>query len=165
MSAARKKIKKAKPKTKKPAVKKLKKKIAAKKAKVVKKPAKKAGAARKPAKSAAKPKTKPKRKKKAGPPPEPTWHLPKEGEIEVGVVEDYLSHLEVILTTLKVPLAVGEMVTIRGFTTNIEQAVLSMQIEHNPVNQAEAGKAVGIKVAEKVRKHDRIFKKAATPQI
>jgi hypothetical protein len=162
MPAAKKKIKKAKPKSKKKIVKKLKKKTVTKSAKRSKKPVKKPRSARKPTASAAKHKIKPKRKKKSGPPPEPTWHLPKEGEVEVGAVEDYLSHLGVILTTLKTPLIVGETITIRGFTTNLDQIVRSIQIEHNAVNQAEIGQAVGFKIDEKVRKHDRVFKKAVT---
>jgi hypothetical protein len=113
---------------------------------------KSSAAVRKPAK-------KPKLKKKAVPTPQPAWHQPHEDEILVGLVEDYLSHLEVVLTTLKTPLAVGESISIRGFTTNLEQTVLSLQIEHAPVARAEIGQAVGIKISDKVRKNDHIFKK------
>lgn len=159
MPTAKKKTKQAKPKVKKKAVKKAPKKAAAKAKKALKKPAKKPIKAKKS--SAPKPGKKAAAKKvaAAGPAPEPTWHLPREGEVLVGVVEDYLSHLEVILTTLKAPLAVGDAVSIRGFTTNTDQIVRSIQIEHAPVNQAAVGQAVGMKVDEKVRKNDHIFKK------
>ena len=70
-----------------------------------------------------------------------------------------MSHLEVILTTLKTPLAVGDVVLVRGFTTNLEKTVGSLQIEHVDVAQAAVGQAVGIKVDDKVRKNDHIFKK------
>ena len=159
MPASKKKPKKVKPKTKKKVVKKAKKKTVSKTKKTIKKSVKKTKrpvkkTARKPVKKSAK-KTSP-----SPAPSAPTWHLPREGEALVGAVEDYLSHLEVILTTLKTPLAVGEMVSIRGFTTNTEQIVRSIQIEHAPVTQAASGQAVGIKVDEKVRKNDHIFKKA-----
>jgi hypothetical protein len=156
MPAAKKKTKKAKPKAKKKIVKKPKKKTASKIKKTIKKSVKKV---KRQVKPGAKRKTK-KAVKKPAPAPAPTWHLPREGEVLVGVVEDYLSHLEVILTTLKAPLAVGDMVSVRGFTTNLEQIVNSIEIEHAAVNQAAVGQAIGFKVAEKVRKNDHIFKKA-----
>jgi hypothetical protein len=156
MPAAKKKIKKAKPKAKKKVDKKPKKKTAPKIKKILKKSVKKS---KRPAKPGAKRKAK-KAVKKPAPALAPTWHLPREGEVLVGVVEDYLSHLEVILTTLKAPLTVGDMVSVGGFTTNLEQIVRCIQIEPAPVNQAAVGQAIGFKVDEKVRKNDHIFKKA-----
>jgi hypothetical protein len=123
------------------------------------KPAKKAARKLKSSAAARKPAKKPKGKKKNTPAPKPAWHQPHDDEVLVGLVEDYLSHLQVVLTTLKTPLAAGEAISIRGFTTNLEQTVLSMQIEHAPVARAGIGQAVGIKISEKVRKHDHIFKK------
>lgn len=186
MAAAKKKAKKAKKKsgkkTKKKTVKKAKKKVVKKKKvkaarkikkkvakKKVKKPAKKKVKPAKKAKKVIKTKKKPvkivkkktasKKPAKPAQPQELAWHQAREGEVLVGVVEDYLSHLEVILTTLRTSLAAGDAVTIRGFTTDTVQIVRSMQIEHITVPRAATGQAVGIKVDVKVRKNDHIFKK------
>lgn len=155
MPTAKKKAKKSKAKPKRKASAKAAKKPVKKSIKRAKKPVKK-NASKKVKKPAIK--SAPAKKKVSAPAAEPAWHQPRQNEVLAGVVEDYLSHLEVILTTLKAPLSVGEMVSIRGFTTNTEQIVRSIQIEHAPVSQAAAGQAVGIKVDEKVRKNDHIFK-------
>ncbi len=86
------------------------------------------------------------------------WREPLPGEIPIGQVDDYLSHLEVILTKLVNPLAVGDPLHIRGNTTDVQVTVKSMQINHLPVSQADTGQEVGIQISEKVRKHDYIYK-------
>jgi len=55
-------------------------------------------------------------------------------------------------------LEIGDKILIRGHTTNLEQIVESMQIEHGPVQRAEAGQSIGIKVKERVRPHDVLYK-------
>jgi selenocysteine-specific translation elongation factor len=48
---------------------------------------------------------------------------------------------------------------IKGPTTDFEQPVESMQIEHNNVQRAEAGQSIGLKVAQRVRENDMVYKK------
>lgn len=55
-------------------------------------------------------------------------------------------------------LAVGDMIRIRGATTNFEQKIESMEIDRSPVPTATAGQSVGVKVKERVRPHDKVFK-------
>ncbi|HCU23669.1 MAG TPA: translation elongation factor-like protein [Deltaproteobacteria bacterium] len=54
-------------------------------------------------------------------------------------------------------LKVGDRVHIKGHTTDFEETVTSMQVEHLDVREAAGGAHVGIPVHEKVREHDRVY--------
>ncbi len=55
-------------------------------------------------------------------------------------------------------LAVGDKIKFKGHTTDFEDAIISMQIENKSVDKAAAGDLIGIKVKEKVREGDAVFK-------
>ena len=55
-------------------------------------------------------------------------------------------------------LAIGDSIKIKGATTNIEQKIESMEIDRVPVQSAGAGQSVGIKVKDRVRPHDKVYK-------
>lgn len=78
--------------------------------------------------------------------------------VEVGRVSHYFSKISVAVIELKAPLAVGNRILIKGSTSDIEQAVDSMQIEHENVQRAEAGQSIGLKVKERVRENDVVYK-------
>lgn len=80
-------------------------------------------------------------------------------EEEIGVVSHYFDKIGV--TAIEITngkLSVGDTIHIKGHTTDLTTTVESMQIEHDNVNEATKGDAVGIKVAVKVRQHDKVFK-------
>jgi len=77
---------------------------------------------------------------------------------EVGKVAHYYKKIGVAVVDLQSPLSVGDRILIRGATTDFEQTVKSMQIEHEDVNKATAGQSVGLKVEEKVREKDIVYK-------
>ena len=79
-------------------------------------------------------------------------------EVFVGTVSHYFAQPQVAAVKLEAELRVGDLLHIRGRTTEFEQTVNSMQIEHEPVETADPGSEVGIKVLERVRKGDQIFK-------
>jgi putative protease len=82
-----------------------------------------------------------------------------EREIEVAHVEDYFSHLGV--AALKITsgqLQVGDVLHFKGHTTDLLQEVASMQSDHHQIKRARTGEIVGIKVLERVREHDRVYK-------
>lgn len=79
-------------------------------------------------------------------------------EVFVGTVSHYFAQPQVGAVKLEAELRVGDLLHIRGRTTEFEQTVNSMQIEHEPVEMADPGSEVGIKVVERVRKGDQIFK-------
>ena len=77
---------------------------------------------------------------------------------EVGKVTHYFTRISVAVVELKDRLSVGDRILIRGSTTNFEQVVESMQIEHKNITVAEAGQKIGLKVEQRVREGDRVYK-------
>ncbi len=55
-------------------------------------------------------------------------------------------------------LAIGDKIKIKGHTTDFEDTIASMQIENAPVEKATPGQMIGIKVREKVREGDEVYK-------
>jgi len=78
--------------------------------------------------------------------------------IEVGRVSHFFTRIDVAVVELKAPLAVGDRILIKGSTTDLEQVVESMQIEHKDVQRAEAGQSIGLKANERVRENDTVYK-------
>ncbi|MBI2084333.1 MAG: translation elongation factor-like protein [Candidatus Aenigmarchaeota archaeon] len=76
----------------------------------------------------------------------------------VGKVTHYYGKLAVAIVELEDDLEYGDRISIEGPSTNIEQTVDSMQIEHNAVKIAHKGDAVGLKVSDKVRPGDNVYK-------
>jgi putative protease len=81
-------------------------------------------------------------------------------EHAVGVVTHYWSHLGVAGVHLTEPVDVGDHIHVFGHTTDFEQDVGSMQIDHHDITHAGAGQDVGIRVAEHAREHDTVYKLA-----
>lgn len=79
-------------------------------------------------------------------------------EKEIGVITHYYSHLDVGIIKLKDALKVGDNIHIKGHTSDFTQAVDSIQIKHNQVEEAKAGDDIGIKVKGHVREHDIVYK-------
>ncbi len=52
---------------------------------------------------------------------------------------------------------VGDTIHIKGHTSDFNQKVTSMQIEHEPIEKAKKGDAIGIKVDAHVHEHDQVF--------
>jgi phage terminase small subunit len=85
--------------------------------------------------------------------------LSEENVVEVGRITHFFSKISVAVIELTAPLAVGDTITIKGPTTDFEQVVESMQIEHENVQKAKAGQSIGLKVAQRVRETDIVYKK------
>jgi translation elongation factor EF-1alpha len=79
-------------------------------------------------------------------------------EKRVAKVTHYWSKVGVAAIKLYDTLSVGDTIHISGSTTDFEQAVDSMEIEHEAVERAKKGQDVGLKVKERVRKGDRVYK-------
>jgi len=77
---------------------------------------------------------------------------------EVGKISHYFTKIEVAVIDLTAPLSVGDRITIKGATTDFEQTVESMQIEHENVETAKAGDSIGLKIRERVRESDIVYK-------
>jgi putative protease len=79
-------------------------------------------------------------------------------EILAGTVSHYFAQPQVGALKLETELRIGDLLRFRGQTTEFEQKVSSMQIDHEPVEEASPGSEVGIKVLERVRKGDQVYK-------
>ena len=77
---------------------------------------------------------------------------------KVGLVTHFYSKPSVAVIELLAPLSKGDKIVIRGSTTNIEQDVESMEIEHKQIPNAQAGQSVGMKVLGRVRENDIIYR-------
>jgi translation elongation factor EF-1alpha len=78
----------------------------------------------------------------------------------VGKVDHYYTKIGVAVVELNNALSVGDKISIEGATTNLQQSVDSMQVEHKAVDSAKKGDSVGLKVAERVRPGDNVYKVA-----
>jgi selenocysteine-specific translation elongation factor len=76
----------------------------------------------------------------------------------VGTVSDFFARPVVAAIELTAALAVGDKIRIKGHTTDLELTVDSMQIDNVDVKEAKAGDSVGVKVSERVRKRDTVYK-------
>ena len=76
----------------------------------------------------------------------------------VGKVLHYYSNISVAVVELEDTLKVGDKISIEGHTTNFEQEVESMQINKQPIEEATAGQQIGLKVKDKVRENDIVYK-------
>ena len=90
------------------------------------------------AKKGAKSRGKPERK---APPKTPVWKITPDQQI-VGAVF----------------LAAGDMIRIKGHTTDLTQKVEHMEVAHKTVPSASPGDGVGIKVADRARVGDAVYK-------
>jgi len=76
----------------------------------------------------------------------------------IGTVSDFFARPVVAAIELTAALKVGDKVHIKGHTTDLELTVDSMQIDNADVEEAKAGDSIGVKVSERVRKKDTVYK-------
>ncbi|OGQ04569.1 MAG: translation elongation factor-like protein [Deltaproteobacteria bacterium RIFCSPLOWO2_01_44_7] len=79
-------------------------------------------------------------------------------EEEVGFVTHYFGHIPAAAIKLSKPVKSGDKIHIKGHTTDFEWTITQMQVDHKDVTEAKKGASIGIKVAEKCREHDKVFK-------
>jgi len=79
-------------------------------------------------------------------------------EEEIGKVMDFFARPVVAGIDLTGKLKVGDRIHIKGHTTDMELTVTSMQINNVNVTEAKAGDAIGVKVSERVRRGDTVYK-------
>lgn len=76
----------------------------------------------------------------------------------IGKITHYFGKIEVGIIELSKPLAVGDTIHIKGGETDFEQEVKSMQIEHKDIEKAKKGDVIGLKVEDKVREGNEVYK-------
>jgi putative protease len=80
-------------------------------------------------------------------------------EEEIGKITHFFSKINVgVLNMTSGKISIGDTIHIKGHTSDFYQKVESMQVEHEPVESAEEGMEVGLKVESSVREGDLVFK-------
>jgi len=80
-------------------------------------------------------------------------------EEQVGVIVKFFAKpgvaaLEVTNGTIKK----GDLLRYKGHTTDFTETIASMEIDNQPVDEVKAGDLVGVKVRERVREGDKVYK-------
>ncbi len=76
----------------------------------------------------------------------------------IGKVSDFFAQPVVAGIELTAALKVGDKIHIKGHTTDLEMNVDSMQIDNVQVQEAKAGDSIGVKLSERVRNGDTVYK-------
>jgi translation elongation factor EF-Tu-like GTPase len=79
-------------------------------------------------------------------------------EEEIGRVSHFFSHVAVAGIELSGSVKVGDNIHIKGHTTDLEMPVDSMQINNVNVDEAKAGDSIGVRVPDRVRPGDHVYK-------
>lgn len=83
-------------------------------------------------------------------------------EKRVGVITHYFGHVGVGIIKIEAEgLKVKDILHFKGHTTDFQQAIESMQLEHKDVQEGKVGEQLGIKLNQHVREHDEVFKVVA----
>ena len=79
-------------------------------------------------------------------------------ETRIGTVTHYYNHLHVAgVTIAEGELHKGDTIRVKGHTSDFEQKVESMQIDHEVVEVAKPGDQIGLTVIEYAREHDTVY--------
>ncbi|MEO0160736.1 MAG: hypothetical protein ABIL39_02645 [candidate division WOR-3 bacterium] len=77
----------------------------------------------------------------------------------IGRVTHYFNKIGVAVVEITDDeLNVGDTIHIKGHTTDFQQVVNSMQIEHKPIEKAKKGESIGMKVDSVVHEKDLVYK-------
>ena len=79
-------------------------------------------------------------------------------EVAIGKISEFFARPVVAGIELTAPLTAGDTIHIKGHTSDLTMTVTSMQIDNVTVTQAKAGDSVGIKVTDRVRRGDDVYK-------
>jgi len=76
----------------------------------------------------------------------------------IGKISHYYVKIGVAVVELTDKLSVGDRISIEGVVTNLQQTVDSIEIEHQKIQTAKAGDAIGLLVKDRVREGDAVYK-------
>ncbi len=79
--------------------------------------------------------------------------------IEIGHIAHFFPKISVAVLDLTLPLTIGDRILVKGPLTDFEQIVESMQIDRAPIQRAEGGQSIGLKVVQSVKEKDVVYKK------
>lgn len=77
---------------------------------------------------------------------------------KVGTVTHFYDKISVGIVKLSSPVSKGDTLKFKGSSTEFEQNLDDMQFNHEDIDTGKKGQEVGIKVGEKVREGDSVYK-------
>jgi hypothetical protein len=77
---------------------------------------------------------------------------------QIGKITHYFNKIGVAAILLTDELEVGDTIHVLGRNTDFKQQVASMQLEHQDIEQAAVGQEIAIKVEQRVRRNDKVYK-------
>jgi putative protease len=81
------------------------------------------------------------------------------GEDQVGVVVNfYAKHSVAAIKVTSGSIKKGDLLKYKGHTTDFTEEVAIIEINNQPVEEAKADDLIGIKVKERVRENDKVYK-------
>lgn len=84
---------------------------------------------------------------------------PKKPETKIAEVTHYYAQIGVAVIQLdQKPIHLGDMIHVRGHTTDFTQTIESMEVEHQSVLEVKSGALFGMKVTQHVRVGDIVYK-------
>ena len=78
-------------------------------------------------------------------------------DTKIGNITHYYDKIGVAVVDIIAPMKVGDKIKITG-STEFEQEVGSMQIEHENIDKAKKGDQIGMKLDQPVKDKDEVFK-------
>ena len=80
-------------------------------------------------------------------------------EKQIGNVTHWFGKINVVVIEIqKGTISVGDKIHIKGQTSDFIQTIESMQLDGEDVKKAKKGMSVGVKVSERVRRTDSVYK-------
>jgi putative protease len=79
-------------------------------------------------------------------------------EEQIGEITHFFPHIPAGVIKIKKELKVGDTIHIKGHTTDLTQTIDSMQIDNAPVKEGKKGDDIAIKLKERVRINDLVYK-------
>jgi len=78
---------------------------------------------------------------------------------KVGEVTHYFPHVKAAaILILKDSIKVGDKIYIKGHTTDFKEKIVSIQLEHQPIEEGTKGQEIGLLVKNRVRIGDSVYK-------
>lgn len=77
---------------------------------------------------------------------------------KVGQIQRFFARPLVAVIALSQTLRVRELICIKGHTTDLQQVIVSLQMNGQPIFAAQSGDVVGLHVQSRCREHDIVYK-------
>ncbi len=78
----------------------------------------------------------------------------KVGKVQKFFAKPSVAAIEVTAGVIRI----GDKLHFKGHTTDFEETITSMQVGNQPIEEGKSGDLIGIKVKERVREHDTVYK-------